>query len=112
MEEELEELMWDIKANGLQHPLVIAEVDGAMMLVDGRNCRFACRALGIVPDHVLLDGQDPVAYILSANINRRHMSKGQRAMVVARIYPWGREAWENSNACGLTPSPYTTSALL
>jgi hypothetical protein len=48
------------------------------MLIDGRNRREACRRAGIVPDYVLLDGADPVAYILSANINRRHMSKGQR----------------------------------
>jgi len=27
------------------------------------------------------------AYVLSANIHRRHMTKGQRAMAVAKIYP-------------------------
>jgi hypothetical protein len=43
--------------------------------------------LGIVPDYIVLDGQGPVSYILSANIHRRHMTKGQRAMVVAKIYP-------------------------
>jgi hypothetical protein len=26
----------------------------------------------------VLDGQDPVAYVLSSNVNRRHMTKGQR----------------------------------
>jgi hypothetical protein len=60
-----------------------------MMLVDGRNRRMACLALGIVPDYVLLDGQDPMTYILSANIHRRHMSKGQRAMLMAILYPEG-----------------------
>ncbi|EFG8199622.1 hypothetical protein BZU93_30690 [Salmonella enterica subsp. enterica] len=30
---------------------------------------------------------DPTAYVLSANIHRRHMTKGQRAMAVAKIYP-------------------------
>lgn len=42
------------------------------------------RRVGVIPDYVLLDGQDPVSYILSVNINRRHMTKGQRAMAVAR----------------------------
>jgi hypothetical protein len=55
------------------------------MLIDGRNRREVCRVLGIVPDYIVLDGQDPVSYILSANIHRRHMTKGQRAMVVAKI---------------------------
>ena len=32
------------------------------------------------PDFVELNGSDPVAFILSANLARRHMTKGQRAM--------------------------------
>jgi hypothetical protein len=35
------------------------------------------------PRFVALNGADPVAFILSANVNRRHLSKGQRAMAVA-----------------------------
>jgi ParB-like nuclease domain len=84
-DDELEELAQDIKDNGLQQPLVVAEVDGQTMLIDGRTRRMACLALGMVPDYVLLDGQDPVTYILSANIHRRHMTKGQRVMIVAKI---------------------------
>jgi ParB-like chromosome segregation protein Spo0J len=84
-DDELEELASDIKDNGLQQPLVIDALNGNPRLIDGRNRREACRRAGVVPDYVLLDGQDPVAYILSANIHRRNMTKGQRAMVVARI---------------------------
>jgi ParB-like chromosome segregation protein Spo0J len=84
-EEELEELAQDIKANGLQQLLVIDELNGDPVLVDGRNRREAYRRAGVVPDYILLDGQDPIVYILSANINRRHLSKGQRAIVIARI---------------------------
>ena len=32
-----------------------------------------------------LNGADPVAYILSANVARRNLTKGQRAMAVARL---------------------------
>jgi ParB/RepB/Spo0J family partition protein len=84
-EEELGELAQDIKDNGLQQPLVIGEIDSNPVLIDGRNRREACKRAGIVPHHVLLDGQDAVTYILSVNINRRHMTKSQRAMVVARV---------------------------
>jgi ParB-like nuclease domain len=84
-DDELEELTFDIKQNGLQQPLVVGELDGNPVLIDGRNRRMACQALGIIPDYVLLDGQDPVTYILSANIHRQHMNKGQRAMAVAKV---------------------------
>jgi hypothetical protein len=62
-------------------------VSGNPVLIDGRNRRLACKALGIIPHYILLDDQDPVTYIVSANINRRHLTKSQRAMAVARIYP-------------------------
>jgi ParB-like chromosome segregation protein Spo0J len=78
-------LPFPINGRGLQQPLVVAEIDGQMVLIDGRNRRLACEALRIVPDYVLLDGQDPMTYILSANIHRRHMTKSQRAIVVATL---------------------------
>jgi ParB-like chromosome segregation protein Spo0J len=90
-EEELKELAADIEVNGLQQPLVLevvmpnGRITGEMFLIDGRNRREACQRAGVVPDYVLLDGQDPVAYILSANINRRHMTKGQRAMATCLV---------------------------
>jgi hypothetical protein len=43
--------------------------------------------VGVEPQTVELNGQDPAAYILSANINRRHMTKSQRAMAVAMVFP-------------------------
>lgn len=82
-EDELKELAEDIKANGQHQPIIIK--DG--VLIDGRNRLAACKIAGVEPIVQELDGQDPVAYILSANINRRHLTKGQRAMAVAMIYP-------------------------
>jgi hypothetical protein len=58
-----------------------------MMLIDGRNRREACRRAGVIPDYILLDGQDPVAYILSANINRRHSRRSGCATRVHSRYP-------------------------
>jgi hypothetical protein len=55
------------------------------VLIDGRNRFAACNLAGVEPDfETLPDGIDPVAYILSSNINRRHMNKGQQAMAIAR----------------------------
>ncbi len=81
-EDELAELAEDIKANGLIHEIVL-DKDGA--LVDGRNRLVACRRAGVEPRFTTLDGQDPVSYILSANVNRRNLNKGQRAMAVVKL---------------------------
>jgi hypothetical protein len=87
-DEELDELAADIRDNGLIMPLLVGRVDGQTVLVDGRNRREACRRAGITPNYTLLtDGEDLPARILSENVYRRHMTKSQRAIVVARIYP-------------------------
>lgn len=81
--DELAELAEDIRVNGLAHPIVLKNGQ----LIDGRNRREACRIAGVEPRTVELNGQDPTAYVLSTNIARRHLTKGQRAMAVARLYP-------------------------
>lgn len=86
-DDELQELAADIKENGLRDALVVAEIDGQMMLVDGRNRRVACEIAEVNPTTRQLNGEDPTAFVLSANIHRRHMTKGQRAMAVAIIRP-------------------------
>src|SRR4051794_28416384 len=80
-EDELQELADDIRANGLQHPIVL-DKDG--VLIDGRNRWAACQIASVDPRFDVLNGQDPVSYILSSNIARRHMNAGQRAMTTAK----------------------------
>jgi hypothetical protein len=86
-QDELEELATDIKAKGLQNPIALAKHEGKTVIIDGRNRRAACRIAKVEPTTVMLNGIDPVSYIVSANINRRHMTKGQRAMALAILYP-------------------------
>lgn len=81
-DDELADLAADIKANGLQSPIVVKD----KVLIDGRNRLAACEMAGVEPEYVEMNGSDPVAFILSANLARRHMSKGQRAMAAARVY--------------------------
>jgi ParB/RepB/Spo0J family partition protein len=79
-EDELDELAADIKTNGLNNPIVL-DKDGT--LIDGRNRLAACKRAKITPTYILLDGQDSIAFILSQNINRRHLNQGQRAIIIA-----------------------------
>src|SRR5882672_1446759 len=88
-DEEIAGLAEDIKTNGLIHPLITGDHDGQEVLVDGRNRLAACKQAGVKPTFRKLNGEDQKAFILSVNINRRHMTKGQRAIAVAMIYPDG-----------------------
>ena len=85
--DDLAELAEDIKVNGLREPVVVADVDGKPMLVDGRNRRAACDIAKIKPEYRTLNGEDLNAFVISMNIRRRHMTKGQQAMAVAMVYP-------------------------
>jgi hypothetical protein len=82
--EELKELADNIKANGLLHPIIVDDKD---QIVDGRNRLAACRMAKVKPKFEKLNGRDPRDYIISANLARRNLTKGQQAMVVAMLYP-------------------------
>jgi ParB/RepB/Spo0J family partition protein len=91
-DDELDDLATDIKANGLLMPLLVGRVDGQAVLVDGRNRREACRRAGITPSYTLLtDGEDLPARILSENVYRRHLTQGQKAIVIARLFVTNNE---------------------
>lgn len=79
-DDEIADLAADIKANGLVYPIVL-DADG--QLIDGRNRLRACEIAGIDPTFTTLNGHDPVSYIWSTNIARRHLSKGQKTMLAA-----------------------------
>jgi ParB-like chromosome segregation protein Spo0J len=81
-EEDLVALAADIRAKGLLEPITLTP-DG--LLLDGR-CRWdACERESIEPRTVTYDGDDPVGFAASKNRHRRHLSKAQMVMIVARL---------------------------
>lgn len=70
-----------IKLRGQLQPIVL-DSDGRIL--DGRNRFAACKLADVEPKFSTYEGDDPDGYALAVNISRRHMTKGQQAIVVAR----------------------------
>jgi hypothetical protein len=78
---EFQALVDDIEKNGVRQPLVMYQGK----ILDGRNRAKACDKLGIKPKTVDYRGDDPVGFVLSLNLTRRHLNESQRAMVAAKL---------------------------
>ncbi|TDX72614.1 N6-adenosine-specific RNA methylase IME4 [Neorhizobium sp. R1-B] len=83
---ELNELAEDIAARGQENPVWIFQG----RIIDGRNREEACHRAGIVPRYCEYQGDDPLGFVLSLNLRRRHLTESQRAMVAAKIVDWER----------------------
>ena len=86
--EELDELGDDIKAHGLKEPVKFYQDGDTKVLLDARNRLEAMERVGIDPGPDCFaeidtsNGFDPVAYIISLNIHRRHLNKTQQANLI------------------------------
>jgi hypothetical protein len=140
--EELKALAEDIEKHGLQSPVVwwkdYHEVYGSFRtyILDGRNRLDALELLGKKPirsdgaflvsalqhaDGVPLGGHhsyaDPSAYVISANIRRRHLTKQQQAeLIVAAVAAGGLSSANLAEVStkpkrGPAPDPVKTKAV-
>src|SRR5262249_12652485 len=78
---EFDALVEDVKAKGLLVPIVTHEGK----ILDGRNRYRACIKAGLDPGFEAYTGDDALAYLLSLNLERRHLNERQRAMVAAKL---------------------------
>lgn len=80
--DEMIALVEDIRQSGLRDDIVLYEG----MVLDGRNRYEACRQAGVEPRFVDWDGEGTALdYVVSKNLNRRHLDESQRGYVAARI---------------------------
>jgi hypothetical protein len=96
--EEFDALVADIRTEGLHNPIVLHEG----LVLDGRNRYLACLEAGVEPRLEQWSGKgSPTAWVLSLNLQRRHLTAGQRAMVAAEAKPMlAAEAKERQRAAG------------
>ena len=79
--EPFRELVEDIRQHGVREPITL--LDG--MILDGRNRYRAALEAGVEPRFTTYQGDDPEAFVDSANLHRRHLTESQRAMRAAKI---------------------------
>lgn len=83
-DEEIQSLADDIAKHGLRQPIVI---DADEMILDGRNRSAACAIAQVKPVYEPFVGSDAqkLAYVVSVNVHRRHLTTSQRAEIAATI---------------------------
>lgn len=95
-DQQLQDLAEDIKANGLQEPILIDTED---RVIDGRNRLAACQMAGVTPVcEVHRDPSTIVDTVISLNLKRRHLTSSQKAAVAAKateLIAAEKEAAEN-----------------
>ena len=92
-DKEFAALVSDIQSNGLNHPITM--LDG--MILDGGNRYKACIESGIEPVFAQYMGTDAVRFVLSENLERRHLDAGQRAAIVSSIADFTKTAKAGEN---------------
>ncbi len=81
--EEFDLLVQDIKEHGQLEPIVLCDGE----ILDGMNRYNACLKLGIDSIVEEYKGDDPLSYVISLNIRRRHLDTSQRAMLALEMLP-------------------------
>lgn len=97
--DEFRELVADVRERGLLNPIVMH--DGKVL--DGRNRLAACMAGGVAPRFIewVDPGCGPVAWVISQNLHRRHLSASQRAVIALDALPlFEQEARKRMSAGG------------
>lgn len=79
--EHFQELVQDIRANGLIDPIVRTPEEE---ILDGRNRLLACAQANKPVRFVTYTG-DPWRFVISTNLHRRHLTDTQRAIIAGKL---------------------------
>ena len=96
--EELQALRQDIKANGLLSPIVKYQGE----ILDGWHRLGVCLTEGVEPRYIdLEEGLDPVRYVMSVNLHRRHLTGSQRASAAVACERWANDGHQPNRTPGV-----------
>lgn len=79
-------LVADIKAHGLREQGYTYEG----MILDGWHRSRACDAAGVPFRYAEYKGSDPVGFVKSKNLERRHLTASQKAAAIVACHEWRR----------------------
>jgi ParB-like chromosome segregation protein Spo0J len=104
---QLEDFKRDIAEHGLLDPITRFE----NKVLDGVHRERVCHELGIEPRYVEFTGDDPIAFVTSRNLLRRHLTFAQRADLALKLLPqYEAEAKKRQGTrTDLTPDPAESS---
>jgi hypothetical protein len=117
--DELRTLGEDIKKRGLQNRIALwaADPNNKKFLLDGRNRLDAMELVGLDPhscSRVTLygnQGVDPHAYVVSANLHRRHLTAEQKRDLIGKLLKATPEKSDRQIAETVKASPTTVGTV-
>jgi ParB family chromosome partitioning protein len=104
---ELEALAADIQAFGLRHDITTYQGK----ILDGRNRYAACVLADVDPRFTEYTGDNPIGFVISENIARRHLDESQRAMCAARLATMKQGARTDLRSIDLRSQPQAAELL-
>lgn len=106
--EEFDALCENIREHGLRQKItLLRRPHGDDVLLDGRNRKRACDVVGAELGYSYYQGDDPVAFVLSQNLHRRHLNESQRGMVGAKLKSMYEEEARQRMLAGKAADPGT-----
>jgi len=81
----LNDMSDDIVEHGLKEDIIIFEG----RILDGRNRQIACEMANVEARYIEYDVDkdgDPLQYVISKNLHRRHLNESQRGMAASDVY--------------------------
>ena len=94
-------LVADIEKNGLREHGWVFEG----MILDGWHRYRACEESGVRFRWEQYDGTDPIGFVRSRNLERRHLTPSQRAAAIVACHAWRPEGRPKNSVPGTEFSP-------